>query len=138
MRRINYQTYFRTCHIPALNNYTLRTCVSRAIPSEGSYPTVCDFIDSYISSQNVHGGTFSCRQCNDDYCNSHTLSAGDGTSSTDVDESDEDEGDGMADIDDSHDGADDGGSDKDNDSSASQVGPVIIAILFSTLAFLVL
>uniref|UniRef100_A0AAR5Q0V1 Protein quiver n=1 Tax=Dendroctonus ponderosae TaxID=77166 RepID=A0AAR5Q0V1_DENPD len=119
-----------------LNNYTLRTCVTRAIPTEGTYPTVCDFIDSYIGSQNVHGGTFSCRQCNEDYCNSHALSAGDGTSGTDEDAEVGEDG-GMDDIDDSYvPGADD--DDSDEDSSAAHVGSVIIATLFATLPSLVL
>lgn len=73
--------HFKNLHISAFNNYTYRTCVSYYIDTAVVNPTLCELINTIISSQNRYGGSFSCRVCGSgDYCNDHVLSAGDGLS----------------------------------------------------------
>lgn len=72
---------FKNIQILALNNYTYRTCVSYYIDTAVVNPTLCELIDTIISSQNRYNGSLSCRVCDSgDYCNDHVLSAGDGLS----------------------------------------------------------
>lgn len=62
----------------AHNSYTFRTCITRAVPTAESYPTLCEFINSMVDPQNHYNGSLSCRQCNEDYCNNVVLAEGDG------------------------------------------------------------
>lgn len=67
----------------AHDSYTLRTCISRSVSSEGTYPTLCEFIRDHIEHQNYYNGSLSCRQCDDgDFCNEHVLGEGAGLADT--------------------------------------------------------
>lgn len=62
----------------AHNSYTFRTCITRTVPTDKSYPTLCEFINSMVDPQNHYNGSLSCRQCDEDYCNNVVLAEGDG------------------------------------------------------------
>lgn len=86
------------------------------VPTDQSYPTLCELIDGLTASQNSHNGTFSCRQCTGDFCNTHVLQEGDGVII--------DDDDGHVDDDDS-----DTQSDEDMDDSASTAAKVAFTVV---------
>ncbi|XP_050311148.1 uncharacterized protein LOC126746794 [Anthonomus grandis grandis] len=60
------------------DTHTLRSCIIRDVTA-GANRTLCELLASAVQTQNVHNGTFSCRECNrTNFCNTHTLRVGDG------------------------------------------------------------